>query len=424
MTVSRIDIADIIAPSFFEVHRAVRSGKYTHYWLHGGRGSCKSSFASIEIIFGMMKHPNANAVALRKVGLYLKDSVYEQLLWAISALGVENYWQQKLSPLELIYIPTGQRIIFRGADKPKKIKSTKVKKGYIRYIWYEEVDEFSGIEEIDTINQSLERGGDKFDIFYTYNPPKTRRSWVNEHVGSVAPGMLVHSSDYRSVPREWLGEQFIAEAELLERTKPERYAHEYLGEVTGTGAEIFPNVVLRAISDAEINGFDRVYRGLDWGYGADPFAYAAMHYDKGARRLSVFYEFYKCGAKFDTIAAAIKRENTENHIVMAESAEPRSNDELRARGLRLQAVKKGKGSVEHGITWLQDLNEIVIDPQRCPNTAREFSQYELEPDNNGGYRDGFPDKNNHSIDAVRYALESRIGRRTIKTAPKAKYGIY
>lgn len=417
-------LSSVIAPSFYEIHKAIKSQAYTHYWLNGGRGSCKSSFASAEIVLGITQDHEANAVVLRKVGLYLKDSVFEQLQWAISALGMDELWAAKLSPLELIYIPTGQRIIFRGADKPKKIKSTKVKRGYIRYIWYEETDEFAGMEEIRTINQSLMRGGKKYDVFYTYNPPKSARNWVNEEVTHPAVGRIVHSSDYRTVPAEWLGEQFILEAEQLKRDNPTAYEHEYLGIVTGTGAEVFNNLTSRAITDEEVRSFDHVYRGLDWGFAADPFAYIAAHYDSTRKRLFIFYEFYKCGAKFETIYEQIKRENKSNAIIMAESAEPRSNNELREMGLRLQAVKKGQGSVEHGITWLQNLNEIIIDPSRCPNAHREFMQYALIPDNNGGFREGFPDFDNHSIDAVRYALENVIGSKKVKTFNKSKLGVY
>ena len=142
-----VRLSEVIAPSFYDLHKDIKQDKHTHYWLKGGRGSTKSSFVSEELITGIMRNSEANAVVIRKVGLYLKDSVYEQLLWAISKLGVERYWQEKLSPLELVYVPTGQRIIFRGADKPKKLKSTKVRSGYIRYVWYEETDEFNGIEE-------------------------------------------------------------------------------------------------------------------------------------------------------------------------------------------------------------------------------------------------------------------------------------
>lgn len=420
---SEVRLSELIAPAFYSVHDAVLSRRYTHYWLKGGRGSCKSSFVSVEIILGMMKDPNANAVVIRKVGLYLKDSVFEQLLWAIGKLGVERFWSVKLSPVELIYIPTGQRVLFRGADKPRKLKSTKVSKGYIRYIWYEEADEFNGAEEIDTINQSVMRGGAKFDVFYSYNPPKSQQNWVNRYVPELKPDKYVHHSDYRSVPEAWLGPQFIIEANHLMKTKPQRYENEYLGAVTGTGAEVFNNLTIRRITGDERKGFCYIHRGLDWGYGIDPFVYLALEYDKKHRRIFIFHEYYKCGAVFDTIAAEIRKENTENKIIMAESAEPRSNDELRTRGLRLQAVKKGNGSVEHGITWLQNLEEIIIDPESCPETAREFQEYSLEPDGRGGYRDGFPDKNNHSIDAVRYALENAIGQRVVKISSKSKYGI-
>ena len=423
-TSARIKLSDIIAPSFHKVHNKVKNGEYTHYWLKGGRGSTKSSYISIEIILGVMSDPSANAVALRKVGMYLKDSVYEQLLWAISVLGVEAYWKAKLSPLELIYEPTGQRILFRGADKPRKLKSTKVSNGYIRYVWYEEVDEFNGQDEIDNINQSLLRGGSKFDVFYSFNPPKSVRNWVNTAVTEPKEDKLVHHSDYRTVPAEWLGPQFIAEAEYLRDTNPMRYENEYLGEVTGTGGEIFANVEIRTITDEEINSFDRVYRGLDWGYGADPFAYVAVNYSKSSRTLFIYHEFYKCGAKFDEIAASIKKENTLNSNITAESAEPRSNDELRSRGLRITAAKKGKGSVEHGITWLQNLDRIIIDPVRCPNAKREFCGYEHEPDGLGGFRSDFPDKDNHTIDATRYALESVLAQRYVKVASKKNLGVY
>lgn len=420
-----VRLSEVIAPSFYDLHKDIKQDKHTHYWLKGGRGSTKSSFVSEELITGIMRNSEANAVVIRKVGLYLKDSVYEQLLWAISKLGVERYWQEKLSPLELVYVPTGQRIIFRGADKPKKLKSTKVRSGYIRYVWYEETDEFNGIEEIRTINQSLLRGGETFTVFYTFNPPKSQRNWINSEVLVPQDDKIVHHSDYRSVPAEWLGEQFLIEAKYLEQTKPEQYRHEYLGEVTGTGAEVFTNITIRPITDEEIKSFDHIKRGIDWGYGADPFVYITAHFDSKRNRLFIFYEFFRCAAKYDVIANAIRKENTQNGTIIAESAEPRSNDELRDRGFHIRTAVKGPGSVEHGITWLQNLEEIIIDGTRCPNAAREFNEYELDRDSRGELKADFPDKNNHTIDAIRYALEDYIGRKIVKsTLSKRKLGIY
>lgn len=420
---NRVKLTSLIAPSFHELHQDVKQGRHTHYWLKGGRGSTKSTFVSLEIILGMMRHPDANAVALRKVGVNLKDSVFEQLQWAIQALGVEQYWDAKLSPLELIYRPTKQRIIFRGADKPKKIKSIKFRRGYARYIWYEEIDEFAGPEEIRIINQSLMRGGEQFEVFYSYNPPKSQRNWVNNEILEQRSDRIVHHSTYLTVPRHWLGEQFFIEAEHLKATKPDNYEHEYMGKVTGTGGEVFSNLTMRTISDDEIAVFDRIKRGLDFGYAADPLHYTVCHFDKTRRRLYIFHEVHKVQMSNRAAVEAIKKEHSGNGVITADSAEPRTINEFRELGLNVIGAKKGPGSREHGIKWLEDLEEIIIDPERCPNTKREFYGYELERDANGNFKADYPDKDNHSIDAVRYALESEMRTTRLKVGKKSALGV-
>ena len=418
------ELIDVIAPSFYKVFYDVLDERHTHYWLKGGRGSTKSSFVSAMIILGIMENEGTNAVVIRKVGLYLKDSVYEQLVWAIDKLGVSVMWQCKLSPLELIYIPTGQRILFRGADKPKKLKSTKVHKGYIRYIWYEECDEFGGMEEIRTINQSLMRGGERFTVFYTYNPPRAQRNWVNKEVIEAAPNKLVHHSSYLSVPKEWLGEQFIIEAEHLKKTKPDKYAHEYLGEVTGTGGTVFTNVTLRKITAEEKKSFDKIKKGIDFGYAADPFVFVICHFDRKHKRLYVFSEIYKKGLSNAKAAEMIKSQLIDSGAIVCDSAEPKSIAELRSYGLRVTGARKGPDSIEYGIKFLQSLEEIIIDNELCPETAREFYDYELEPDGNDGFKDGYPDKNNHSIDAVRYALEDEMKNRRARVVDRREIEIW
>lgn len=416
-------LSDIIAPAFYRVFHDVRHGRHTHYFLKGGRGSAKSSFVSVMIIMGIMENPGTNAAVIRKVGLYLKDSVYEQLVWAIDKLGVSGLWQCRLSPLELIYMPTGQRIIFRGADKPQKLKSTKVRTGYIRYIWYEECDEFDGMAQIRTINQSLMRGGEKFTVFYTYNPPKAQRNWVNREVLETSPDRMVHHSCYIDVPPKWLGEQFLIEAEHLKQTKPQLYRHEYLGEVTGTGGEVFENLTLAEITDDEIAVFDKIKRGIDFGYAADPFVYIAAHYDSKRKRLYVFDEIFKVGLSNARAAEAVNTHGKYSQPIICDSAEPKSIRELRDLGLRVMGAKKGPDSVNYGIKFLQSMEAIIIDPKRCPNAAREFYDYELEPDGNDGFKDGFPDKNNHTIDAVRYALEDEINRKKARVYSRSEFGI-
>jgi phage terminase large subunit len=206
------------------------------------------------------------------------------------------------------------------------------------------------------------------------------------------------------VPREWLGNQFIIEAEHLKLTNETAYNHEYLGEVTGTGGEIFTNVKLKQITDEEIKNFTVIRRGLDFGYAIDPLSYIVMAYERKYKRLYIFHEVYKVGLSNYDANKLIEQENKTNDIIIADSAEPKSINELRQYGRRIRAVKKGPDSIEFGIKFLQSLEEIIIDDARCPETAREFLNYELEKDANGNFKAGYPDKNNHSIDAVRYGL--------------------
>ena len=416
----QVKLTDLIAPQFYSIHWDIIEGKHTHYKLYGGRGSTKSSFVSLEIILGMMEDPNANAACFRRVGNTLAESVFEQLLWAIDALEVSHLWKVTLSPLRLTYKPTGQRIVFRGCDDPNKSKSIKVRKGYFKYIWYEERAEFEGDEDERKINQSLMRGGDKYVVFYTWNPPKSLRSWVNQDVLDEREDTLCDHSTYLTVPREWLGEQFFIEAEELRKRNPRAYRHEYLGEAIGEGGKVFDNIILRPITDQEVSIFDKIRQGLDFGFAEDPLAYLRMHLDKKHRRLYIFREIYQTHLSTSKAVELIKELNPENKIITADSEEPRSIDTFNENGLRLIPAKKGPGSVDHGISYLaNDIDEIIIDPKRCPNAAREFDTYELEKDKNGNFKGGYPDKDNHTIDAARYGLEQDMILKKAKVRKRA-----
>lgn len=411
------------------MHEDILNERHTHYWLAGGRGSGKSSFAAIEIVYGLTRDENANAVVLRKAARNIRDTVFAQIAWAIEALGVSEDWTEKVSVTEMVNERTEQKIIFRGADNHKKIRSTKFKKGYCKYVWYEETDEFKGDAEIRAINQSLLRGGAKFFVLYSFNPPSSLRSWVNQEFIAVRPDKAEIKSTYLDLPRDWLGEQFIIEAEHLKKTKPDKYAHEYMGEAVGDGAEIFRNVDIRAISDEEIKGFSQLRKGIDFGYAVDPFVYVCGNYDAKKKILYIFAEVYRRGLpnaeafrlvqETDKLAGVVGITKT----VYADSAEPKSIDELKTLGLKITGAKKGRDSVKFGIKFLQDLEKIVIDGTRCPNSAKEFIEYEYRQDGRGGFLSEYPDENNHAIDAVRYALEldSRaVVKAKAKTAFKGK----
>jgi phage terminase large subunit len=404
-----IELDKLIAPAFYDVHHAIKEDRYTHYRLGGGRGSTKSSFIGIEIVLGIMRDPAANALVLRKIEAECARSVYEQIKWAIDVLGVGTYWRSYTSPLKIVYMPTGQKIVFRGADDPKKVKGTKFSKGYCKFIWYEELPEFTP-EDVRTINQTLLRGGPRFTVLYSYNPPPSVQSWVNVEAMRERDDGLIHHSTYLDVPREWLGEAFFIEAEHLKRVNPELYDHDYLGKVTGTGGEVFRNVKAETITDEQINQFDRIKRGLDFGYASDPLAFVQLHYDKTRRRIYIYDEIYAVemsnNSAVERIKAAVKVDNPE---IIADSAEPRTINEFRGLGLhRMRGARKGPDSVNHGVKYLRDLEAIIIDPKRCPNAFKEFTQYELEKDKNGNFKASYPDKNNHLIDGVRYALNDEI----------------
>lgn len=420
-----IKLSELIAPSFYDLHWDIKEHRHTHYKLPGGRGSTKSSFVSIEIITGMMEDPNANAAVFRRVGNTLQESVYEQLLWAIDVLNVNHLWKASLSPLRLTYKPTGQRIVFRGCDDPNKSKSIKLRKGYFKFIWYEERAEFDGDEDERKINQSLMRGGDNYIVFYSWNPPKSMNNWVNQDILDERDDTVVLHTDYRTVPAEWLGDQFLAEAEELKKRKPMAYEHEYLGVATGTGGAVFTNVTIRKITSEEISRFDRIKQGLDFGYAADPLAYIKMYYDRHRKKLYLFGEVYASRLGNTKAVKEIKKLNPLNLYITADSAEPRSIAAFNELGLRLLPAKKGPGSVDYGMEFLSDeVDEIIIDPAKCPNAKREFTSYELDMDKNGNFKGGYPDRDNHTIDAVRYGLEDIMTNRKARIKKKASIGAY
>lgn len=405
---TEVSLKSLICPVFYDIHRDIKAGNHLEYWLKGGRGSTKSSFISIEIILNLIKDPNIHAVCYRKIGNKLETSVYNQIKWAINALGLKAFFRYYKNPLKIEYIPTGQQILFFGLDDPENSRSIKLEFGYIKILWFEELKQFDGMKEIRDVKQSVVRGGDEALIFYSYNPPEDPRNWVNKEAKQNKPQRLVKHSTYLDVPPEWLGKPFFIEAEDLKNTNPLAYRNEYLGEEVGTGLNVFTNVTLQNISIEERNRFDNICEGIDWGYAVDPFVWLKVHYDRKYSRLYIFDEIYQVGlSNDDAIEKVIKKHNKSTEIV-ADSEEPKSIDDFENSGLPIRGARKGAGSVSYGIKRLQGLKNIIIDPERCPNAAREFVEYSLEQNRDETVKSKFPDKNNHTIDAARYALEDEF----------------
>ena len=403
-----------VASSFSDINRMIDDREYREYYLEGGRGSTKSSFISEKIIELLENNPRMCAVVLRKVKDTLKDSVYAQLEWALDTLGetyphIKTDYKLTKSPLEITKLSTGQKIFFRGADDYGKIKSLKPPKDmYIGITWYEEFDQFAGMNEVRKINQSLIRGGDDFIQFYSYNTPASTQHFANIEKIIPKDTRIVHLSDYRSVPKKWLGQAFIDEAEFLKSINEKLYENEYLGLMTGTGGNVFENVELRDITDSEINTFDYIYMGIDFGYFPDPLAWIKCSYNPSQRVLYIFDEFVVNKMSNEDVWEHLKNDKgvNENDLIIADSAEPKSIGDFKAYGSLIKGAEKGAGSVDYSMKWLSSLAKIVIDIKRCPTTANEFSTYEYQTDKDGNYISGYVDANNHCIDATRYALNN------------------
>lgn len=403
---SEVRLSQIIGSSFYDVARDVISHGHTHYDLSGGRGSLKSSFVSIIVPLIMINNPDVHALVLRKVGNTIRDSVFSQYIWGIGELEMSHLWKSQRTPMELIYKPTGQKIMFRGADDPMKIKSIKVPFGYIGITHFEEKDQFAGRTEIRTILQSTMRGGSRFWNFESYNPPISRDNWANKDTLEERADRLCHKSTYLEAPEAWLGEQFINEAEYLKETNDRAYRHEYLGEPVGTGSEVFENLEAREITDDEIRCFDRILHGVDWGYYPDPWAYNAAYWDSSHQTLFIFDELTEYKKGNEETADILKNHGlSRDEKITADSSEPKSIADYNKLGLRCIGAEKGAGSVDYSMKWMQSIRAIVIDPRRCPDTYTEFSAYEYERTRDGEIISGYPDHNNHHIDAVRYATE-------------------
>lgn len=399
-----IKMSEMLAPVFYDFAKDVMRHGHTHYDIRGGRGSLKSSTVSLLVPQLLIANPNTHALVLRKVANTLRDSVFNQYMWAIAELGMAGLWYAKVSPMEIIYRPTGQKIMFRGADDPMKIKSIKVPFGYIAVTHFEEKDQFSGRAEIRTILQSTMRGGDKFWNFESYNPPISRDNWANIDSAEDKPNRLCHISTYLDAPKSWLGEEFINEAEYLKQTDERAYQHEYLGLPVGTGGNVFDKLELREITDDEIKRFDRIYQGIDFGWYPDPFCFIRIYYDVARETLYLIDEHYVNKTSNEDNASWIRERHYNDFPITCDSAEPKSIADLRASGLDARNAIKGPGSVEYGMKWLQR-RKIVIDKRRTPNAYKEFVGYEYERNKDGEIISGYPDKNNHAIDAARYGME-------------------
>lgn len=406
--------AEQIAAVYDGVYRDILDHLHNEYVFAGGRGSGKSSFIALMIVYLVEHNPDWHAIVMRRYSNTLRDSVYAQVAWAISEISDPNLYRMTTSPMEITYIPTGQKIFFKGLDAPEKLKSLRPPFGQLVISWIEECDQVSS-EDMRKVDQTLARGADKAYFFRSYNPPRSKQNFMNKYWLQPKATQYKHASNYLDLPKHWLGEVFYSEAEHLRSVNDTAWRNEYMGEVVGDGGNVFDNVQIRAITDEEIKAFDRVLIGLDFGFYPDPAAVNWMHFDRNHRVLYLFDEINIKKKTNHELAELIKQKGVKpNELIIADSAEPKSIREMLGCDLMIRGAEKGRDSVLHGFRFLQGLKAIVVDPARTPNTLDELINYQFPQDKDGSYLTVFPDKNDHHISAIRYALALVIRERWVR----------
>lgn len=414
-------LSELIPPAFHPVWRAALNSDILHVVCKGGRGSGKSSDIAHTIVQLLMRYA-VNAVGIRKIDRTIELSLFEQMKWAIEEQGVSHLFQVNKSPMRLTYRPRGNYMVFRGAQDPERIKSLKSAEYPFAIAWIEEVAEFKTEDEVTTITNSLLRGklpdGLFYKFFYSYNPPKRRHNWVNKKYETSfhAKNTFVHHSTYKDNP--FIAEEFIEEAESTRERNENRYRWEYLGEAIGSGVVPFDNLKIESgsITDEMVASFDNIRNGADFGYATDPLAYVRWHYDKKRNGIYAVDEYYGQKISNRQFGKMLHERGYQSDELFVDSAEPKSIAELKNEHNipRIRGAKKGPDSVQYGEEWLDDLDFICIDPLRTPNIAKEFENIDYQTDRDGNPKPRLEDKDNHAIDATRYAFSEDMNTNKLK----------
>lgn len=398
--------------SEIKLSEAVGNG-YNDFWnsrkryrvLKGGKGSKKSATTALNFIYRMMKHPKSNLLVVRAVMNTHRDSTFAQLKWAQERLGVSDLWRNTVSPLEMTYTPTGQKILFRGFDDVLKLASTTVEKGHLCWVWVEEAFELEREEDFEKLDLSVPRGSISDGLFkqttLTFNPWSEVHWLKKRFFDRTSPDTDTYSTNY--LINEFLDETDRAVFERLKKENPRRYAVAGLGEWGVSEGLVYENWEVCDFDPASIKQKHPCFFGLDYGYTNDPTAFIAFAADRETAILWIFDEHYEKRMLNSDIAEMIKRKGYAKERIRADAAEPKSNDDLKRLGVgRILPSVKGPDSVINGITAIQGY-KLLVHPS-CKNTLVELASYCWQKDKTGRGINLPEDRNNHLMDALRYAF--------------------
>ena len=419
MAVKKVNIAEVIGGGY----REFWNSKHRYLVCKGSRGSKKSCTAALKIIYNMMKYPQANTLVIRRVFNTLRDSCWKQLKWAAERLNVSHLWKFTLSPLEATYLPTNQKILFRGLDDPMSVTSITVDKGYLCWVWLEEAYQ---VEDEDSFNKvDLSIRGELPDNYFkqfiiTFNPWNEHHWLKKRFFDNPDDNTLALTTTYKC--NEWLGLDDIALFEQMKIRNPRRFRIEGEGEWGISEGLIYENFTEQEFDYREISKRKntRAVFGLDWGYSNDPTAFIAAIVDQDTKEIYIFDEHYQKAMVNSEIASMIKYKGYAKEQIIGDSSEPKSIEELKRAGiLRIKPAAKGKDSILNGIQFIQDF-KLIVHP-KCENTIIELSNYCW--DTKDGIAINKPiDAYNHLMDALRYSME-QIKRKELFITDKSFYNI-
>lgn len=393
----------------------VIGGGYDSYWrckkryrvLKGGKGSKKSATTAINMIYRLMKYEGSNLLVVRAFMNTHRDSTFAQLKWAQERLGVSSLWNNTVSPLEMTYKPTGQKILFRGFDDVLKIASTTVPKGYLNFVWIEEAFEIPSEADFEKLDLSVPRGNIPPPLFkqttLTFNPWSGSHWLKKRFFDTVSADTATYTTNY--MINEFLDDTDRAVFERMKRTNRRKYAVAGLGEWGVSEGLVYENYAVEKliIPRGEESRWKNFF-GLDYGYTNDPTAFIAFKADPIGKRIYIFDEFYRTRMLNCDIANEIIRRGYAKERIRADCAEPKSNDDLRRLGIsRITPSVKGRDSILNGIAKISEY-EITVDPS-CVNTIRELSSYAYDTRTRENGLIMPKDSDNHLMDALRYAFE-------------------
>lgn len=397
-----IDLKDIIAPHFYSTFNS----KKRHQIYKGGRGSTKTSMIAIKINEFNLEYKECNAIIIKRYQNTIRNSVFKEIKRALKRLGLTEGIDYKatVSPFQIHLFETGNNIYFAGGDDYEKVKGFIDEEAPIKMVWFEELTEFDSQDQIDQIIATFSRGNDDWFItLYSFNPPKNRFHWVNVWVEKMAErdDVLIHHSDYRTVPVKWLGSEFISEAERLQKYDEKRYRWIYLGEVIGIEGLIY-NPDLFIIEDAnyiEENNLRILYVdfAIDCGHQTSATSCGAYGYATDGRWYRLDGYYYSPHEKsrkkapselaqdlYDFRNKILRKYHTIADTETIDSAEGALRNQYFAMfGINLQPVNKGKDKeelIEYSQDFIDTGKYVILNTSNNWIHIKEMSNYMWKKD--------------------------------------------